>query len=318
MHTKCMIEVNDEAGIQLNKTFLALANEVGGPSNLGFSEKDVRNYISSRLRSTNVNADVKDMLNYFMRMKEINPNFFYAVNVDNDYKFRSAVWVDARCKASYEYYGDVVSFNTTYSTNQHGLLFASFVGVNHHGKSTLLGCALLGNKEIMSFEWVFTQWLKCMGTAPQGIIIDQCRSMFGAIRKNSSSVEAFEDGWAEFIDEFNLHHNKWLSDLFEDRRMWVPIFFKGQFWASIRSTQRIESMHTFFGGYLHCKTSLVQFVHEFDNVLGNKEQKELEDDAADSRGLIPCATSSAIERQFQQEYTNEVWQEGWLQYSSHL
>ncbi|RYR00070.1 hypothetical protein Ahy_B07g088124 [Arachis hypogaea] len=49
IHAKCMIEINDEVGIRPNKTFLALANEVGGPSNLGFSEKDVRNYISSRL-----------------------------------------------------------------------------------------------------------------------------------------------------------------------------------------------------------------------------------------------------------------------------
>ncbi|XP_016177944.1 protein FAR1-RELATED SEQUENCE 6-like [Arachis ipaensis] len=119
---------------------------------------------------------------WLMRL-ETNLNFFYAVNVDDDYKFRSEVWVDARCKASSEYYGDLVSFDTTYNTNRHRLPFASFVGVNHHGKSTLLGCALLGSKEIPSFEWVFTQWLKCMGTAPQGIIIDQCRSIFGAIRK---------------------------------------------------------------------------------------------------------------------------------------
>ncbi|MED6168733.1 hypothetical protein PIB30_014196 [Stylosanthes scabra] len=34
------------------------------------------------------------------------------------------------------------------------------------------------------------------------------------------------------------------------------------------------------------KTSLIQFVHEFDNVLGNKEQKELEDAAADSKGVV--------------------------------
>ncbi|XP_057745217.1 protein FAR1-RELATED SEQUENCE 1-like [Arachis stenosperma] len=91
--------------------------------------------------------------------------------------------------------------------------------------------------------------------------------------------------------------------------MWVPIFFKGQFWASIRSTQRSEGMHSFFDGYLNCKTSLVQFVHEFDNVLRTKEQKELEDDATDSRGLIPCSTRSAIERRFQKEYTNEMFKD---------
>ncbi|MED6126259.1 hypothetical protein PIB30_076611 [Stylosanthes scabra] len=45
-------------------------------------------------------------------------------------------------------------------------------------------------------------------------------------------------------------------------------------------------MHAFYGGFLHIKTSLIQFVHEFDNVLGNNEQKELEDDGADSKGVL--------------------------------
>ncbi|RYQ83762.1 hypothetical protein Ahy_B10g102585 [Arachis hypogaea] len=117
MHAKCVIEDNDEAGIRLNKTYLALANKVGGSSNLNFSKKEVRNYITAKLWSTNVNKNVKEMLNYFMRMKEINTNCFYAINVDEDYKFRSALWVDTRCRASYDYYGDVVSFDTTYSTN---------------------------------------------------------------------------------------------------------------------------------------------------------------------------------------------------------
>ncbi|XP_020963385.1 protein FAR1-RELATED SEQUENCE 6-like [Arachis ipaensis] len=268
-------------------------------------------------------------------MKDINPNFFYAVKLDEECKFKSAVWVDARCRASYEYYGDVVSVDSTYSTNRHGLPFVSFVGVNHHGKSTLLGCALLGNEEITSYEWVFSQWVKCIKTAPQCIITDQCRSIYRAIKNtlpdtrhrwciwhimnklpsklggyrrygalygdlndivwNSQTEESFEDKWADFIDEYNLHDNTWLSDLYDDRRMWVPIYFKGKFWAAMRSTQRSESMHTFYGGYLYSKTSLVQFVHEYDNVLGVMEQRELEDDAADSRGAN-CRVSAVDEQ----------------------
>ncbi|KAL4398716.1 hypothetical protein AHAS_Ahas01G0319700 [Arachis hypogaea] len=317
MHAKCVIEDNDEAGIRPNKTFLALSNEAGGPSNLGFSEKDLRNYITARLRNSNVNADVREMMSYFMRMKDINPNFFYAVKLDEECKFKSAVWVDARCRASYEYYGDVVSVDSTYSTNRHGLPFVSFVGVNHHGKSTLLGCALLGNEEIESYEWVFSQWVKCMGTAPKCIITDQCRSLYRAIKNtlpdtrhrwciwhimnklssklggyrrygalygdlndivwNSRTEESFEDDWADFIDEYNLHNNTWLSDLYDDRCMWVPIYFKGEFWVGMRSTQR--------------------------------RAEELEDDAADSRGVIPCATTSPIEKQFQQEYTTTLFRD---------
>ncbi|XP_072067054.1 protein FAR1-RELATED SEQUENCE 5-like [Arachis hypogaea] len=226
------------------KTFLALANEAGGPSNLGFSDKDLRNYIT-RLRTSNVNADVRGMMSYFMRMKDINPNFFYAVKLDEECKFKGAVWVNARCRASYEYYGDVVSVDSTYSTNRHGFPFVSFVGVNHYGKSTLLGCALSENEEI--------------------------------------------------------------PNLYDDRHMWVPIYFKGEFWAAMRSTQRSESMYAFYGGFLHSRTSLVQFVHEYDNVLEVNKRRKLEDDAANSRKVIPCATSSPMENQFQQEYTTSMF-----------
>ncbi|RYQ96545.1 hypothetical protein Ahy_B08g092333 [Arachis hypogaea] len=236
MHAKCVITDNDEAGIRPNKTYLALANEVGGSANLDFSEKNVRNYITRNLRCSDDNEDFQGMMNYFVQMKEINPNFFYAMDVDDANKFRSALWVDARCTASYEYYGDVVSFDTTYRRNRHGLLFASFVGINHHGKSTLLGCSLLGSKEISSFEW--------------GIITDQCKAMTGAIRNvlpdtvhrwciwhimkksqfklggyarygelnammnhivwNSPSTESFESDWAGFIKQFKLGQNRWL------------------------------------------------------------------------------------------------------------
>ncbi|RYR03744.1 hypothetical protein Ahy_B06g083012 isoform D [Arachis hypogaea] len=128
MHAKCVITDNDEAGIRPNKTYLALANDVDGSSNLSFLEKDVRNYITSNLRYSDDNEDFQGMMTYFVRIKEINPNFFYAIDVDDANKFRSALWVYARCRALYEYYRDVVSFDTT-----HGLSFASFVGVNHHG-----------------------------------------------------------------------------------------------------------------------------------------------------------------------------------------
>ncbi|XP_057730049.1 protein FAR1-RELATED SEQUENCE 5-like [Arachis stenosperma] len=164
-----------------------------------------------------------------------------------------------------------------------------------------------------------------MESLPQAIITDQYKSMFGAIKnalpdtrhqwciwhimkkipnklgRYARSVESFEKDWSAFIVEFNLERNRWLSDLYDERRMWVPIYFQSEFWAGMRSTQRSENMHAFYGGYLHCKSGLVQFMHEYDNVLGNKKQKELEDDAANSKGVVPCSSSSTIERQFQRE-----------------
>lgn len=42
----------------------------------------------------------------------------------------------------YEFFGDIVTFDSTYLTILYNMPFAPFVGVNHHGQSVLLVCGL--------------------------------------------------------------------------------------------------------------------------------------------------------------------------------
>ncbi|RYR01973.1 hypothetical protein Ahy_B06g080837 [Arachis hypogaea] len=73
----------------------------------------------------------------------------------------------------------------------------------------------------------------------------------------------------------------------------------------MRSTQRSESMHSFFNKFITRNSSLIQFVKQYDNCLGSREQAEKESDAADFHTVIPCATKSSIEAQFQDVYTHQ-------------
>ncbi|KAL4305964.1 hypothetical protein AHAS_Ahas16G0130900 [Arachis hypogaea] len=81
------------------------------------------------------------------------------------------------------------------------------------------------------------------------------------------------------------------------------------FWAGMSNTQRSESMHAFMKGYLISKSNLQQFVTQYDNCLANKAQQEYELDAASFNTIIPCATTSTIEKQFQKEYTHAKFNE---------
>ncbi|RYR25733.1 hypothetical protein Ahy_B02g059718 [Arachis hypogaea] len=95
------------------------------------------------------------------------------------------------------------------------------------------------------------------------------------------------ENWNDFLLNFGLVDNKWLSDLYEDRHIWVLIYLDHHFWAGMRSTQRSKSIHSFF----------------------NKEQVERESNAADFHTVIPCATKSSIEAQFQDVYTHQKFRE---------
>ncbi|RYR11530.1 hypothetical protein Ahy_B04g069050 [Arachis hypogaea] len=92
---------------------------------------------------------------------------------------------------------------------------------------------------------------------------------------------SFRRNWNDFLLKYGLVDNKWLSDLYENRHIWVPIYLDHHFWVEMRSTQRSESMHSFFNKFITRNSSLIQFVKQYDNCLGSREQRERESDAAD-------------------------------------
>ncbi|XP_072084579.1 protein FAR1-RELATED SEQUENCE 5-like [Arachis hypogaea] len=152
MFVRRTIKTHEEAGIRPSKTYQSFVATADSHRELGFIEKDVMNYITREL------------------------------NLEGDHYIKHAFWADVRSRAAFDYFGNVVSFDNTYNTNRYNLVLGSFVGMNHHGQSTLLGCALMKNEDIQSFKWLFECWLRCMrGKAPKGILTDQCASIQRAI-----------------------------------------------------------------------------------------------------------------------------------------
>ncbi|KAF5463022.1 hypothetical protein F2P56_018977 [Juglans regia] len=177
-YSQRMLDLNDRAGIWMNKNFQALVTDVGGFENLAFQEKDYRNFID-KARYLRMSKGGGEALNgYFKRMRKMNDDFVSVMDVDDEFRVRNVFWADARSRAAYEYFGDVITFDTTYLTNRYGMPFALFVGVNHHGQSILLGADLISSEDTSTFVWLFEAWLECMnGREPVAIITDQDRAM---------------------------------------------------------------------------------------------------------------------------------------------
>ncbi|KAH9751515.1 protein FAR1-RELATED SEQUENCE [Citrus sinensis] len=275
----------------------------------------------------------------------------HELNTPNeDARLKNLFWADARSRAANKEFGDVITFDSTYLTNKYDMPFAAFVGVNHHGQSTLLGCGLISNEDIDTYVWLFRSWLTCMSScAPNAIITDQDKAMQKAIEvvfpharhrwclwhimkklpeklKGYKKYEVikltmqnivydslipsdFDDRWMVFIEKYNLHNNEWLQNLYDERQHWVPAYVKDIFWAGMSTTQRSESMHAFFDGYVNSKTTLKQFVEQYGNALRDKVEKENHADFNDLNSNIPCVTHYAMEHQFRDTYTMEKFRE---------
>jgi zinc finger SWIM domain-containing protein 3 len=85
------------------------------------------------------------------RKKEANSAFFYDLVVDECEKLVYILWVDATSRKNYNHFGDLVSVDATYSTNQYNMIFVSFTEVNHHMQSVFFG----GASMIAAIRFIF-------------------------------------------------------------------------------------------------------------------------------------------------------------------
>ncbi|KAL2893896.1 Protein FAR-RED IMPAIRED RESPONSE 1 [Bienertia sinuspersici] len=67
---------------------------------------------------------------------------------------------------------------------------------------------------------------------------------------DSFTKEEFDTRWEEVTSDYGIVNDEWLSGLFVERSMWVPSYMKDQFWARMRTTQRVESINSFFDKFV--------------------------------------------------------------------
>ncbi|XP_056697919.1 protein FAR1-RELATED SEQUENCE 5-like [Spinacia oleracea] len=262
--------------------------------------------------------------------------------VENIGKLQDVMWVDARSRAAYQYFGDVVCFDSIYLTNKYELPFSNFVGVNHHGKTILLGCALVSHQTAETFVWLFRAWLSCMGGKdPAAMMTDQDAFMRKAIRiampmpktrhrwcmwhimqkfsrklgsltyfpqikvalqnviYNSLTPVGFEEGWAEVVETFKLKEAKqcykWLEGIDQP------------------TTQRVETINTFFDGYLKKNTILYQFAPTYCKAMESRANDEKAADVNCCRFTRSLVGEFVVERKFQKLYTDAKFVEVQIQ-----
>lgn len=129
-------------------------------------------------------GEAQGLLEYLKRMQAENPAFFYAIQVDNSNCMTNVFWADAKARMAYQYFGDAVTFDTTYKKTKYMMPFATFRGVNHHLQSVNFGCALLMDETKGSYVWLLETWVAAMGGRhPVSLVTDRDKAMEGAITR---------------------------------------------------------------------------------------------------------------------------------------
>ncbi|KAJ4756495.1 Protein FAR1-RELATED SEQUENCE 6 [Rhynchospora pubera] len=127
-------------------------------------------------------GDAEALRLFFTRMQAKNPSFFSVIDLDEEGGPRGAFWADARSRAAYEYYSDVIYLDTTCLVSKFEVPLVTFLGVNHHGQSVLLGCGLVSDESPESYSWLLKAFIACMaGYLPNALITDDCKNVHSAV-----------------------------------------------------------------------------------------------------------------------------------------
>uniref|UniRef100_A0A1J3FVX0 Protein FAR1-RELATED SEQUENCE n=1 Tax=Noccaea caerulescens TaxID=107243 RepID=A0A1J3FVX0_NOCCA len=155
------------------------ASAIDTPNSSGETSHD---HLHSSRRLELRGGGFRVLQDFFFQIQLTNPNFLYLMDFGDDGSLRNVFWVDARARAAYSHFGDVLVFDTTCLSNSYELPLVAFVGINHHGDSILLGSALVSDQSCETYLWLLRAWLTCMlGRPPQTFVTEQCKAIQSAV-----------------------------------------------------------------------------------------------------------------------------------------
>ncbi|CAO2037688.1 unnamed protein product [Urochloa humidicola] len=153
------IETADNAGIGPKAAHELASIQVGGSHNLSYTLRDHKNYLRAKRQREMAYGQAGSMLCYFQEKIAENPSFQYALQMDLEEQIANIFWVDAKMLTDYAYFGDVVSFDTTFGTNKESRPFGVFLGFNHFRQTVVFGAVLMYDETFESFKWLFETFL---------------------------------------------------------------------------------------------------------------------------------------------------------------
>ncbi|KAK7322502.1 hypothetical protein VNO77_25883 [Canavalia gladiata] len=112
----------------------------------------------------------------------------------------------------------------------------------------------------------------------------------------SLTNDDFEKRWWKILDRFELREDECMRSLYEDRKLWAPTFMKDVFLGGMSTIQRSESVNSFFDKYVHKKTSVQDFVKQYEAILQDRYEEEAKADSDTWNKMPSFKTPSPLEK----------------------
>ncbi|CAN1148833.1 Protein FAR1-RELATED SEQUENCE 5, partial [Linum perenne] len=258
-------------------------------------------------------GDAVTTLAYLKSKTNGDMDFFMEYTVEEDRMLENVFWVDSSSIADFIAFGEVLMFDITYKKNKYNLPFVIFSGVNHHYSTCIFGCALLQHEKEDNYTWALDTLTKAMGgKKPTVVITDGDHAMSIAITKvfpkatHQDEDEEFTVKWNEFVEKCSLTTNNWVKKhLFDKRHEWAHTYFRGIFFAGMKTTSRCEGLNSKLGKYVGHNYSLLEFCVNFDRWMEDmrEEERRLDYESIHRAPKLTSKTMRSVEKSAFDVYT---------------
>jgi hypothetical protein len=157
---KDMIRFLRENNVSLSRVHCIMGSMFGSMGNVPFNQKSLR-AVCVEIARDHKDDDVAKTLEVFRKMRAEDPGFQFSVQLDEDRKIKTLSWTSGRSRSQHTYFGDAITFDTTYCTNLYKMPFG--MGVNNHFQFVIFAGVLMRDETAESFKWVFNEFLSLMG-----------------------------------------------------------------------------------------------------------------------------------------------------------
>ncbi|XP_071710439.1 protein FAR1-RELATED SEQUENCE 6 [Rutidosis leptorrhynchoides] len=344
---KKTVQSDSDAEGRTVKIYRALVIDSGGNNgNSHSSGRELGCSSDHQMEQLNIKkGDSQAIYNYLCRMQLTNPNFFYLMDLNDEGCLRNVMWLDARCRAAIGYFSDVIYFDTTYLSNKYDIPLVTFVGMNHHCQSVLLGCGLLYGETTEAYIWILKAWLTISsGRVPQTIITDRCKILqsvvsevfpkshhrfslshimkkvpekLGGLRNYDSIRKVLVKAAYETLKPFDFE-NSWafmIQQFNIGKHEWLRSIYEDRAWwapvylkdTSFAGMGPTDTLQPIFDKYIHKQTPLKEFLDKYELALHKKHKEEVAADM-ESRNTSPTLrTRCSFELQLSKIYTREIF-----------
>ncbi|KAK9288360.1 hypothetical protein L1049_016813 [Liquidambar formosana] len=117
---KCLMKDLREANVPASQQIRIFEIQSGGIENVGCTQRDLLNH-ERDLRKEMKGHDAENLHEFFKLEKEKNSLFYFEIDCDEEDRMTRCFWADSTARRSYNFFGDVVVFDTTYNTNKYVL-----------------------------------------------------------------------------------------------------------------------------------------------------------------------------------------------------